>query len=45
MDSAPETRPKMTTDLGFRDATEVAAGMRTTCGSPIHRYNLPVQTK
>ena len=45
MDSAPETRPKMTTDLCFRNATELAAGIRTTCGSPIHRYNLPVQSK
>ena len=25
MDSAPETRPKMTTDLCFRNATELAA--------------------
>ena len=45
MDSAPETRPKMTTDLCFRNATELAAGIRMTCGSPIHRYNLPVQSK
>ena len=35
----------MTTDLCFRNATELAAVSRTTCGSPIHRYNLPVQSK